>query len=268
MQCLWGGRALLAWVCSREMSMGPAAGRLVSLPGLGMQGRQGFSSPSPASYSLQTERKSGKRQTEREKKKKILAERRKVLAIDHLNEDQLRWATCGAAPPGGVLPRVTGGCCLTFPAEASGGWPGASWQGAPGSLSLPPGLPSSTSRGFILAALASTCSAGHCPGRARVWGLWVKEGRAGGSGSRCRQAGTFLPPTLPAGLCREKAKELWQSIYDLEAEKFDLQEKFKQQKYEVSGCCPRPHRSLCPPTPAEACLVVFPALAGAGAPGA
>lgn len=70
----------------------------------------------------QTERKSGKRQTEREKKKKILAERRKVLAIDHLNEDQLR----------------------------------------------------------------------------------------------------------------EKAKELWQSIYNLEAEKFDLQEKFKQQKYEIN----------------------------------
>ncbi|XP_006892170.1 PREDICTED: troponin T, cardiac muscle [Elephantulus edwardii] len=70
----------------------------------------------------QTEKKSGKRQTEREKKKKILAERRKVLAIDHLNEDQLR----------------------------------------------------------------------------------------------------------------EKAKELWQSIYNLEAEKFDLQEKFKQQKYEIN----------------------------------
>ncbi|XP_066095127.1 troponin T, cardiac muscle isoform X4 [Saccopteryx bilineata] len=70
----------------------------------------------------QTERRSGKRQTEREKKKKILAERRKVLAIDHLNEDQLR----------------------------------------------------------------------------------------------------------------EKAKELWQNIYDLEAEKFDLQEKFKQQKYEIN----------------------------------
>nr|XP_015303377.1 troponin T, cardiac muscle isoform X13 [Macaca fascicularis]XP_045250777.1 troponin T, cardiac muscle isoform X13 [Macaca fascicularis]XP_045250780.1 troponin T, cardiac muscle isoform X13 [Macaca fascicularis]XP_045250785.1 troponin T, cardiac muscle isoform X13 [Macaca fascicularis]XP_045250792.1 troponin T, cardiac muscle isoform X13 [Macaca fascicularis]XP_045250796.1 troponin T, cardiac muscle isoform X13 [Macaca fascicularis] len=70
----------------------------------------------------QTERKSGKRQTEREKKKKILAERRKVLAIDHLNEDQLR----------------------------------------------------------------------------------------------------------------EKAKELWQSIHNLEAEKFDLQEKFKQQKYEIN----------------------------------
>ncbi|XP_036926471.1 troponin T, cardiac muscle [Sturnira hondurensis] len=70
----------------------------------------------------QTERRSGKRQTEREKKKKILAERRKVLAIDHLNEDQLR----------------------------------------------------------------------------------------------------------------EKAKELWQTIYNLEAEKFDLQEKFKQQKYEIN----------------------------------
>ena len=74
-----------------------------------------------------------------------------------------------------------------------------------------------------------------------MWGLWVKEGWARGSGSRCRQAGIFLPPTPPTGLCREKAKELWQSIYDLEAEKFDLQEKFKQQKYEVSGCCSRPH---------------------------
>ncbi|KAI4578600.1 hypothetical protein MJG53_011455 [Ovis ammon polii x Ovis aries] len=83
-------------------------------------------------YIQKTERKSGKRQTEREKKKKILAERRKVLAIDHLNEDQLR----------------------------------------------------------------------------------------------------------------EKARELWQSIYDLEAEKFDLQEKFKQQKYEASSC-PR-----APPPPA------------------
>lgn len=44
-----------------------------------------------------------------------------------------------------------------------------------------------------------------------------------------------LPLPHPhAGRCREKAKELWQSIYNLEAEKFDLQEKFKQQKYEVS----------------------------------
>ncbi|KAK1327940.1 hypothetical protein QTO34_012362 [Cnephaeus nilssonii] len=73
-------------------------------------------------YIQKTEKRSGKGQTEREKKKKILAERRKVLAIDHLNEDQLR----------------------------------------------------------------------------------------------------------------EKAKELWQCIYNLEAEKFDLQEKFKQQKYEIN----------------------------------
>ncbi|KAM6456031.1 troponin T, cardiac muscle isoform 2-T4 [Liasis olivaceus] len=73
-------------------------------------------------YLQKTEKKSGKKQTEREKKKKILSERRKPLNIDHLNEDKLR----------------------------------------------------------------------------------------------------------------EKAKELWQSIHDLEAEKFDLQEKFKRQKYEIS----------------------------------
>ncbi|TRY81709.1 hypothetical protein DNTS_026018 [Danionella cerebrum] len=35
-------------------------------------------------------KKGGKKQTEREKKKKILAERRKPLNIDHLNEDKLR----------------------------------------------------------------------------------------------------------------------------------------------------------------------------------
>ncbi|XP_063000122.1 troponin T, cardiac muscle isoform X1 [Elgaria multicarinata webbii] len=73
-------------------------------------------------YLQKTEKKSGKKQTEREKKKKILTERRKPLNIDHLNEDKLR----------------------------------------------------------------------------------------------------------------EKAKELWQSIHDLEAEKFDLQEKFKKQKYEIN----------------------------------
>lgn len=49
-----------------------------------------LSPTAPVCHPLQTERRSGKRQTEREKKKKILAERRKVLAIDHLNEDQLR----------------------------------------------------------------------------------------------------------------------------------------------------------------------------------
>lgn len=36
-------------------------------------------------------KKGGKKQTEREKKKKILAERRKPLNVDHLNEDKLRW---------------------------------------------------------------------------------------------------------------------------------------------------------------------------------
>lgn len=35
-------------------------------------------------------KRGGKKQTEREKKKKILAERRKQLNIDHLNEDKLR----------------------------------------------------------------------------------------------------------------------------------------------------------------------------------
>ncbi|KAG9342240.1 hypothetical protein JZ751_016742 [Albula glossodonta] len=35
-------------------------------------------------------RKGGKKQTEREKKKKILAERRKPLSVDHLNEDKLK----------------------------------------------------------------------------------------------------------------------------------------------------------------------------------
>uniref|UniRef100_A0A7M4EA34 Troponin T2, cardiac type n=1 Tax=Crocodylus porosus TaxID=8502 RepID=A0A7M4EA34_CROPO len=72
-------------------------------------------------WCLQTEKKSGKKQTEREKKKKILSERRRPLNIDHLSEDKLR----------------------------------------------------------------------------------------------------------------DKAMDLWQSIYDLEAEKFDLQDKFKRQKYEV-----------------------------------
>nr|XP_006115748.1 troponin T, cardiac muscle isoform X4 [Pelodiscus sinensis] len=72
-------------------------------------------------YLQKTEKKSGKKQTEREKKKKILGERRKPLNIDHLNEEKLK----------------------------------------------------------------------------------------------------------------DKAMELWQSIHDLEAEKFDLQEKFKRQKYEI-----------------------------------
>ncbi|XP_069048495.1 troponin T, slow skeletal muscle-like isoform X2 [Lepisosteus oculatus] len=43
------------------------------------------------SYLQKTEsRRGAKKQTEREKKKKILAERRKALNIDHLNEDKLK----------------------------------------------------------------------------------------------------------------------------------------------------------------------------------
>lgn len=73
-----------------------------------------------------------------------------------------------------------------------------------------------------------------------------------GACSYCSQS-----PYPNSGLSREKAKELWQSIYNLEAEKFDLQEKFKQQKYEVSQCtCPRPlwHRQPFP-RPPRTCLV-------------
>lgn len=36
-------------------------------------------------------RKGGKKQTEREKKQKVLADRRKPLNIDHLNEDKLKY---------------------------------------------------------------------------------------------------------------------------------------------------------------------------------
>lgn len=36
-------------------------------------------------------------------------------------------------------------------------------------------------------------------------------------------------------LCfRERAKEMWEWIYQLESEKFDLTEKMRRQKYEVS----------------------------------
>ncbi|XP_048463272.1 troponin T, fast skeletal muscle isoforms-like [Rhincodon typus] len=43
-----------------------------------------------SSYLARADQKRGKKQTEREKKRKILAERRKPLNIDHLNEDKLR----------------------------------------------------------------------------------------------------------------------------------------------------------------------------------
>ncbi|KAJ8370401.1 hypothetical protein SKAU_G00104290 [Synaphobranchus kaupii] len=41
-------------------------------------------------YMLKTERRSGKKQTEREKKKKILGDRRKPMAIDDLSQDKLK----------------------------------------------------------------------------------------------------------------------------------------------------------------------------------
>ncbi|KAI5630252.1 troponin T, fast skeletal muscle isoform 2 [Silurus asotus] len=43
-----------------------------------------------SSYLQKADQKKGKKQTEREKKRKVLAERRKPLNIDHLNEDKLR----------------------------------------------------------------------------------------------------------------------------------------------------------------------------------
>uniref|UniRef100_A0A8C9SQI1 Troponin T type 2a (cardiac) n=1 Tax=Scleropages formosus TaxID=113540 RepID=A0A8C9SQI1_SCLFO len=41
-------------------------------------------------YMQRTDRRSGKKQTEREKKKKILSDRRKPLNIEHLSEDKIR----------------------------------------------------------------------------------------------------------------------------------------------------------------------------------
>lgn len=35
---------------------------------------------------------------------------------------------------------------------------------------------------------------------------------------------------------REKAKELWEWMYELEAEKFELLYQFSRQKYEVCDC--------------------------------
>lgn len=44
----------------------------------------------PSAVSPQADQKRGKKQTAREMKKKVLAERRKPLNIDHLSEDKLR----------------------------------------------------------------------------------------------------------------------------------------------------------------------------------
>lgn len=45
-------------------------------------------------------------------------------------------------------------------------------------------------------------------------------------------------------LFREKANELWQWLMGLEAEKFDLSEKLKRQKYDVSGLMHRKNSSM------------------------
>lgn len=55
------------------------------------QGREGrCQRPLLRASAPQADQKRGKKQTAREMKKKILAERRKPLNIDHLNDDKLR----------------------------------------------------------------------------------------------------------------------------------------------------------------------------------
>lgn len=56
--------------------------------------------PSSPLFIPQADQKRGKKQTAREMKKKILAERRKPLNIDHLSDDKLRWGDLlnGAEP--------------------------------------------------------------------------------------------------------------------------------------------------------------------------
>lgn len=44
------------------------------------------------------QKRGGKKETEREKKKKILAGRRKQLNIDHLNEDKLKYDVLSGHP--------------------------------------------------------------------------------------------------------------------------------------------------------------------------
>lgn len=45
----------------------------------------------PSARPQQDARKGAKRQTEREKKRKILADRKKPLNVDNLNEDKVKW---------------------------------------------------------------------------------------------------------------------------------------------------------------------------------
>lgn len=117
--------------------------------------------PQSVSFS-QNEKRSGKRQTEREKKKKILSERRKSLDIDNLGQEKLKWVERNSAASLNVSPHV------------------------------------------------------------------YKNVRV-------------LKDNYKTSLPREKAKELWEWMYELEAEKFDLQYQFTRQKYEVPVCASWQH---------------------------
>lgn len=127
--------------------------------------------------SPQADQKRGKKQTAREMKKKVLAERRKPLNIDHLSEDKLRWGRAsrprgqGRGAAGRRLSAVTGG--------GQRGSLGPAFRGLPATPHL------------------------------------------------CR---------LP----RDKAKELWDTLYQLETDKFEFGEKLKRQKYDVSVEMPPP----------------------------
>lgn len=90
--------------------------------------------------SPQADQKRGKKQTAREMKKKILAERRKPLNIDHLSEDKLRWGQVSGPGSGGggeggrgVLPSGAYQPCGTFAPfpgtrPRSSGTPSTNWR--------------------------------------------------------------------------------------------------------------------------------------------
>ena len=75
--------------CSGPGTARPLLGSPVPLP-LGWAAQRPLLRPGPLAGSTQADQKRGKKQTAREMKKKVLAERRKPLNIDHLSEDKLR----------------------------------------------------------------------------------------------------------------------------------------------------------------------------------
>ena len=78
----------------------------------------------------------------------------------------------------------------------------------------------------------------------------------GVGGTRPQPPGADLP-TLPlcCSLPRDKAKELWETLHQLETSKFEYTEKLKHQKYDVSEAPPpspasrRPEHSRAPSDP-------------------